>query len=273
MRQTGFLRAPTEHIHRAIHLSVSASSLERSSDTLSRLSSIPTWGHSIDSTVSVSSIWHRNELKSLYHQTVLFVLWTASSLAFRTHPFTCSHLTFNAPILRVFMFDEIDKPLLKCNSWQPRWTLITLSEMGQMEILPQTVESNLSLYPFTREGHQTPSPSSTTLYCTAMSRELPYTSNSLFFTMLFSHVKRHSSISDPYVYIFSQVLTLSSGMWNLQQEARLVLAMVRLSFSTLVKLVLSRGTEIKHKSVMTPSASHGDLQSKSFPKEQAFGIK
>lgn len=34
-----------------------------------------------------------------------------------------------------------------------------VSEMGQMEILPQTVESNLSLSTFTREGHQTPWPS------------------------------------------------------------------------------------------------------------------
>lgn len=48
------------------------------------------------------------------------------------------------------------------------------------------------------------------------------------------------------------ILTLRSGMENLQQEeARLVLAMVRLSFSTLVKLVLSSGTEISQKSVMT----------------------
>lgn len=66
--------------------------------------------------------------------------------------------------------------------------------------------------------------------------------------------------------------TLSSGMENLQQEARLVLAMVRLSFSTLVKLVLSSGTEINHKSVMTPSVSHRHLQSKSSPQEQ-FGTE
>lgn len=65
-------------------------------------------------------------------------------------------------------------------------------------------------------------------------------------------------------------LTLRSGMENLQQEARLVLPMVRLSLSTLVKLVLSRGTEINHKSVMAPSASHRDLQSKSSPEEQAL---
>lgn len=60
-------------------------------------------------------------------------------------------------------------------------------------------------------------------------------------------------------------------MENLQQEARLVLVMVRLSFSTLVKLVLSRGTEINQKSVMTPGASHGDLQLKSSPQEQPWG--
>jgi len=50
-----------------------------------------------------------------------------------------------------------------------------LSEMGQMEILPQTVESNLSLDPFTREGHQTPSPSSTTFYCTGINKEQTFT--------------------------------------------------------------------------------------------------
>lgn len=43
---------------------------------------------------------------------------------------------------------------------------VMASKKGQMEILPQTVESNLTLYPFTREGHQTPSPSSSILYCT-----------------------------------------------------------------------------------------------------------
>lgn len=59
-----------------------------------------------------------------------------------------------------------------------------------------------------------------------------------------------------------QSLTLSSGMENLQQVASLALAMVRLSFSTLVELVLSSGTEINHKSVMTPSTSHRDLQQK-----------
>lgn len=53
-----------------------------------------------------------------------------------------------------------------------------LSEMGQMEILPQIVGSNLSLYPFTREGHQTPSPSSNTLYCTGINKALTYTYNS-----------------------------------------------------------------------------------------------
>lgn len=55
-------------------------------------------------------------------------------------------------------------------------------------------------------------------------------------------------------------------MENLQQEARLVLEMVRLSFSTLVKLVLSSGIEINHKSVMTPSVYvHRALQSQYSP--------
>lgn len=55
-------------------------------------------------------------------------------------------------------------------------------------------------------------------------------------------------------------LTLRSGMENFQHEAIWVLLMVRLSFSTLVRLVLSSGTEINQKSVMTPYASHRDLQ-------------
>lgn len=47
-------------------------------------------------------------------------------------------------------------------------------------------------------------------------------------------------------------LTFRSGMENMKHEARLVLSMVCLSFSTLVMLVLSSGTEINHRSVMTP---------------------
>lgn len=157
----------------------------------------------------------------------------------------------------VWTLNGIESLMLKCDCWQPRWTLITLSEMGQMEILPQTVESNLSLHPFTREGHQTPSPSSATLYCTAINTQLTCTH-----TFSCSFWQRRSHIWPPCIYIHpvwtsspgqaTHKLTLRSGMENLQQEARLVLAMVRLSFSTLVKLVLSRGTEINHKSVMTP---------------------
>lgn len=45
-------------------------------------------------------------------------------------------------------------------------------------------------------------------------------------------------------------LTLRSGMGNMKYEARLVLAMVCFSFSTLVILVLSRGTEINHRSAI-----------------------
>lgn len=58
----------------------------------------------------------------------------------------------------------------KCVSWKTRCSLITLSETIQMEILPQTVESNPSLYLFIREGHQTPS-----LSCTATNTELTHT--------------------------------------------------------------------------------------------------
>lgn len=176
--------------------------------------------------------------------------------------------------------------LVKYESWQPRWTLITLSEMGQMEILPQTVESNLSLYPFTREGHQTPSSSSsTTLYCKHRTNVhiqfvLFVVSNNVVLT---GEEERPFHICSIFVYLLCLLyvapsgsslgqmihsLTLRSGMENLQQEARLVLAMMRLSFATLVKLVLSRGTEINHKSAMTPSASHRDLQSKSSPQKQ-----
>ena len=84
--------------------------------------------------------------------------------------------------------------------------------------------------------------------------------------MLFSQAKRRgSTITSSLVSIYSVYLTLQtstlvaddinltlrSGMENLQQVAKLVLAIVRLSFSTPVKLVLSSGTEINHKSVMT----------------------
>lgn len=130
----------------------------------------------------------------------------------------------------------------KCVSWKTRCSLITLSETIQMEILPQTVESNLSLYLFIRERHQTPS-----LSCTATNTELTHThaTYSLFLLAL-----RHNIIF--FIIQMMHILTLRSGMENLQQEeARLVLAMVRLSFSTLVKLVLSSGTEISQKSVMT----------------------
>lgn len=73
-------------------------------------------------------------------------------------------ISHSIPNLSAFCIWTLEKLLLKCDSWLPRWAFIA-SEMGQMEILPQTVGSNLSLYPFTREGHQTPSPVSTTLYC------------------------------------------------------------------------------------------------------------
>lgn len=55
-------------------------------------------------------------------------------------------------------------------SWQASQTVIMLSETGQMEMLPQTVESNLSLDTFTREGHQTPSVPQLILYCNNLNK-------------------------------------------------------------------------------------------------------
>lgn len=139
----------------------------------------------------------------------------------------------------------------KCVSWKTRCSLITLSETIQMEILPQTVESNPSLYLFIREGHQTPS-----LSCTATNTELTHTHGAYSLFLLAQRrlfISPCSTISFFFIIQMMHILTLRSGMENLQhEEARLVLAMVRLSFSTLVKLVLSSGTEISQKSVMTP---------------------
>lgn len=64
-------------------------------------------------------------------------------------------------------------------------------------------------------------------------------------------------------------LTLRSGMENFQQEAKWCLVMVRFSFSTLVKLVLSSGTEINQKSAMTLNASRTDLLLEIAPKTKA----
>lgn len=102
-------------------------------------------------------------------------------------------LTFkiNFKLFLWFISLKDEQVLLKHDSKQGRWTLITLSEMGQMEILPQTVESNLSLSTFTREGHQTP-----WLYCPGVNIELMHTYNSfcsLLVTMLFSQAKRRGS--------------------------------------------------------------------------------
>lgn len=130
-----------------------------------------------------------------------------------------------------------------------------LSETGQMEMLPQTVESNLSLKPFTREGHQTPSVSSLILYCTTLNNKKKIKTTSLF---VLCSVK----LCLLCCACLTLTLTFRSGMENLQHEPRWVLVMVRFSFSTLVKLVLSSGTEINQKSVMmTPRASHRGHQS------------
>lgn len=71
-----------------------------------------------------------------------------------------------------------------------------------------------------------------------------------------------------YIYIFmllpEQVLnlTLRSGMEKFQYEATWVLVMVCLSFSTLADVVLSKGTEINQRSVMTSGTSQRHFQSK-----------
>lgn len=98
----------------------------------------------------------------------------------------------------------------KCVSWKTRCSLITLSETIQMEILPQTVESNLSLYLFIRERHQTPS-----LSCTATNTELTHThaTYSLFLLALRHNIIffYHSDDAHPHLKIWNGELAAGGG--------------------------------------------------------------
>lgn len=119
--------------------------------------------------------------------------------------------------------------------------------------------SNCRKQPETWSLHQRRTPNtSTPLTYTPLSQCKQRTCTSALYktrNIHLSHIQWiHFTLSGSLPVLHS--LTFRSGMENFQHEAIWVLLMVRFSFSTLVRLVLSSGTEINQKSVMTPCASH-----------------